>query len=256
MLNEKRILEESLETDRKEMSNLPEGNLQFYKKGNSYLWYVINANEKKKRQYLSKSEIELAKKLAYRGYIKAKIQTNSENLSAINSYINKCCKKDRVNQYLNRNIEVTRLLENRLHQNDEQINDWLQEKYIGTTRNPESLRYKSEAGFMVRSKSEQIIVKHLIDHGIPFKYEDRLFYNGYNIYPDFTVMNPRTHEIYIWEHFGMMDNEDYRNKSLKKINDYSRLGYNLGEKLIITFETFSSGIDEFIVDFYIRHYLL
>ena len=63
----------------------------------------------------------------------------------------------------------------------------------------------SQGGFKVRSKSEQIIVSLLVKHHIPFKYEQPVLINGRSYFPDFTIMHPATHKLYLWEHLGMMD---------------------------------------------------
>lgn len=256
ILEEKTELEKKIANEKKELAKLPDGNLQIYKIGDLYSWYVSNPTEKKKRVYLPKSERELAEKLAYKGYLKKQIIDDSENLRAMKYYLNNYSEGKRAEKYINKNSEFKYLLYSRIGKNDNTINEWLHDINTGKPKNPENLRYNTKAGVIVRSKSEQIIVSHLVDHNVPFKYEERLFYNGYNIYPDFMIMNPRTHEIYIWEHLGMMDNDEYRNKNIRKINDYAKLGFNLGEKLIITCETIASGLDEFLVDFYIKHYLL
>ena len=57
------------------------------------------------------------------------------------------------------------------------------------------------------------------------------------VYPDFTVMNPRTRQIKYWEHFGMMDDPEYAQKAVQKIVTYGQNGILQGKQLIITFET-------------------
>jgi hypothetical protein len=38
-----------------------------------------------------------------------------------------------------------------------------------------------------------------------------------SIYPDFTIRHPVTGEVYYWEHFGMMDNENYAHNVYSKL---------------------------------------
>ena len=64
------------------------------------------------------------------------------------------------------------------------------------------------------------------------------------IYPDFTVLNLRTRQELYWEHFGMMDDAQYADTAIKKIGQYEQNGIMLGEKLIATFETRSTPLDE------------
>jgi len=86
---------------------------------------------------------------------------------------------------------------------------------------------------MVRSKSEVIIANMLFDRGIPFKYEVPLYAPDGTFYlPDFTV---RWHgEDWYWEHFGLMQNEAYRNHNETKMTWYERHGFK--DRLITTTE--------------------
>ena len=40
-------------------------------------------------------------------------------------------------------------------------------------------------------------------------------------YPDFLCLNLRTREEFCWEHFGLMDDEEYANNAAGKINHYA-----------------------------------
>ena len=61
--------------------------------------------------------------------------------------------------------------------------------------------------------------------------------DGITIYPDFVIRHPVTGEYYYWEHFGIMDEEDYRNHACKKINLYCKNEILPFVNLIMTFET-------------------
>lgn len=63
------------------------------------------------------------------------------------------------------------------------------------------------------------------------------FRNKTVLYPDFTVLNKRTREIYYYEHFGMMDDSQYSMNVVKRINLYEENGIFPGERLIFTMET-------------------
>ena len=56
-------------------------------------------------------------------------------------------------------------------------------------------------------------------------------------YPDFTIKHPRTGKIYYWEHFGMMDDEEYIKKACSKLQVYALNGIVPSVNLIMTFET-------------------
>lgn len=54
----------------------------------------------------------------------------------------------------------------------------------------------------------------------------------------------------------MMDDENYCNKTLKKINDYAKAGYVLGDNFIATFESASVPINSHTIEAAIKQYLL
>jgi len=86
---------------------------------------------------------------------------------------------------------------------------------------------------MVRSKSEVIIANMLFERDIPFKYEIPLYAPDGTFYlPDFTVK--WRGEDWYWEHFGLMQNDDYRNHNKVKLAWYEKHGFK--ERLVTTTE--------------------
>lgn len=55
-------------------------------------------------------------------------------------------------------------------------------------------------------------------------------------------------EIILWEHLGLIDNPDYRNKAYRKILKYNENGYYQGKNLILTYETAESPLDPMDVE--------
>lgn len=56
---------------------------------------------------------------------------------------------------------------------------------------------------------------------------------GYGtVKPDFTVLNKRTRQEYVWEHFGMMDDSIYVKNAIKKIEQYGKSGMCREENLL------------------------
>ena len=107
---------------------------------------------------------------------------------------------------------------------------------------------------MVRSKSEAHIAWALYNHHIPYRYECDLQTEATTYYPDFTIRHPKTGELYIWEHFGMMDNPTYYQTAFGKMETYNKLGYVLSVNFIATFETSSHPLDFELVEAIIQHY--
>lgn len=86
-------------------------------------------------------------------------------------------------------------------------------------------------GLKVRSKSEVFIAEKLYENKIEFKYETPLTADGKTYYPDFTIYFGKN-AIY-WEHFGMLSDETYAQKTDLKIKWYQK---NFPNKLIWTQE--------------------
>ena len=75
-------------------------------------------------------------------------------------------------------------------------------------------------------------------HNVPYHYEAPLNLKGRGIiHPDFTVLNIRTRQEYYWEHMGKMDDEEYIQDALRRINAYERNNIFPGKRLILSHET-------------------
>lgn len=109
---------------------------------------------------------------------------------------------------------------------------------------PEQLIHPTGKGDeKVRSKSEVLIARALQAHGIQYHYEE-VTQVGYNTYrPDFTIRHPVTGVIIIWEHFGMMDKDNYAWSAADKIRNYMKSGYSQTTNFITTFEDKAHPLD-------------
>ena len=121
--------------------------------------------------------------------------------------------------------------------------------------------FRTMRGEYVRSKSECIIADRLYLRGIPYHYEINHtlvdeYGSDYTVQPDFTVLNKRTREEFIWEHFGKMGDSSYCNDNLPKLNDYVRSGYIPGRNLILSFESLQCPLNVIYINAMIEKYLL
>lgn len=115
---------------------------------------------------------------------------------------------------------------------------WLGETRRGTSFLADECRFRTEQGERVRSKSEVIIADKLHRAGIPYAYEPSVtFRDGEVMRPDFLVLNTRTRQELLWEHFGLMDDEQYRKRAWSKLAHYTASGLVPGDGLIVTFES-------------------
>ena len=143
---------------------------------------------------------------------------------------------------------------------EEYITSWLEGKRKGDQSYidvEEEDAIVTEKGEFVRSKSEKILADKLFSMGIPYRYEEPLYLNDYKrVLPDFTVLNIRTREEMYWEHLGMMDESDYCENAIRKIESYEKNNIFPGKKLILTYETLKHPLNSGVVDALIKEYLL
>lgn len=119
----------------------------------------------------------------------------------------------------------------------------------------QGLIHTTAKGEFVRSKSEVIIANQLFHNNIPYAYEQRLTLNGETRWPDFTIEDKDSGNVFYWEHCGMMDEPGYRKRWEVKLAWYAENGILPHEDgggrngtLILTEETKGSGIDTRHVD--------
>ena len=106
-------------------------------------------------------------------------------------------------------------------------------RYLGVKKHNLNRIYKTVDGNSVRSKSEVIISDLLHNAGIPYVYEEKLFYEpGKWIEPDFTITLKDGTKIY-WEHVGMLGLEQYDKDWQRKREIYNTYFPN---KLVFTYE--------------------
>ena len=93
-------------------------------------------------------------------------------------------------------------------------------------------------------------------YDVPYKYECPVMLDGRLVYPDFNILNVRKRKELYWEHLGLLDDPDYLEKNLNKLNRYAMNGYFPGDRLILTYETAGSPLNMRIIELLIRKYCL
>lgn len=96
-------------------------------------------------------------------------------------------------------------------------------RYLGVNKHLLDKIHKTESGIWVRSKSEVIIANILFRSGIPFEYEEKLFYSSKKWKePDFTIVY--NNKTWYWEHLGLLGDEKYDNDWAEKKVIYEKMG--------------------------------
>ncbi len=164
---------------------------------------------------------------------------------------------------------------------------WQAVSWTGLPFSPDSPDYTTARSERVRSKSEVIIADTLARHGIPYRYEyplelktarsinsinsvnsihharsvnsvnsARSINSAHTFHPDFLCLNVRTRAEFYWEHFGLMDNPDYLERTLVKLKDFADIGLFPGKNLIFTMEVATCPLSTRLIENLINEFLL
>lgn len=257
MQERKRQLEELLSMVKGRISRAPSGTLRISQRGQYLQYYHRTEPKDTKGKYIKKSEIDLVKELAQKDYDQRIIIEIERQLEVINNCLEKY-HPDKIDRVYRELHQLRKSLVCAVFQSDEEyVQDWIHVKYDKKAFADDCFEYYSDAGERVRSKSEIIIANKLLKMGVPYRYEYPItFMSGHKVHPDFYCLNIRTRKEFAWEHFGMMDNEEYANNAVRKIEEYEKNGYWIGKNLITTFETLGKPINVNILERMIQQYLL
>ncbi len=257
LLSSLKLLQSQLE---KKLQEAPEGRIQFREKSEStrFFCYVPQKTE----EYLGKEKETKIKKLAQK-------KLDQELLKEV---LREKIELERVLQRLE-NTKGPKGLEEVFENFPEKLKPYVsldpvtEQEYVqkwlkripGEPRNkkPDTLFY-SIKGDLVRSKSEILIADRLYNAGIPYVYERAYepYLGSALIFPDFTILHPKTYEVWYWEHFGMMDDTKYSTEAKKRLEDYSFKDIYPGKNLIITFETSKSPLNTDYIENIIKMFFL
>lgn len=254
-------LESMLKTAKRLQKRSPDGSLKHCRKGNKIYYYAQTKNVQTnqwERTYIRKENLSLAEKLAQKQYLASIKPSIEENLCALKDFVAHYHPETPENAFLSLHTDCQKLITPLPDTREARTRQWLAESYEANPFHPENLRFETDQGEIVRSKSEMIIANLLFQHkeDLLYKYERPLsvIMNGRlkSIYPDFTILNLHTGDILYWEHAGRLDDDVYANEFTKKLNTYSANQLLPGRDIILTFETSETPLDTSLVRQLIR----
>ncbi len=236
------VLEEKLQKIKDELEEIresvPKGTkLRAFRHNYGFQYYVRRLGERNNGKYIKSRDIKLALVLAQIEYdekLSEKLQEKIEVLML--------CKECGMNSFFETVLEQMSpgkqvLVHPHFTSDKDFINQWSQQKYEGLPFKEGYPEYYTRKGLRVRSKSEVIIADILDELSIPFLYEKPLQLKKKTVHPDFTLLNIKERNEVYWEHFGMMDDRDYRDEALLKIREYEANGLYQHNSVIWTFES-------------------
>ncbi len=238
-------LNQAIKKAKKDEGGFPEGRLRINTSHAQTRYYNVTERNDTTGEYISKKNMSFAKKLAQKDYNKRFLSKAEKELVQIEKFACRLRANNTEKVYKELRDERKILIEKPyLLNNDLYAKEWQSLTFRSNPFKPENKIYETKKGETVRSKSEAIIADILFDLGIPYHYEMPLILSRTRvIYPDFTILKVSKKEEFYFEHFGMMDDQEYRNKCLIKINEYRENGIYSGKNLITTFESESSPLD-------------
>lgn len=234
------------------LNSAPEGTLKVQSKGEGTYFYHQCWNKKKKqyvRKYIKKENLSFARTLAQKQYYGLIQPILKHNLGILKNFAMQYRPEEYKKIYDALTQERMKLVTPLLGNREEWIQQWQEECYEKNNSYVENLRYETEQGEFVRSKSEVIIANILYQHreNILYKYERpvEVVIEGRirTIYPDFTILNLHTGKIVYWEHAGKMDDPHYANEFVKKVNTYVENGILLGRDVVFSYETIENSLE-------------
>lgn len=240
--------------------NVPEGYLRIShsKKAVQYYHKSVENNEIcKAGKYIRKNDKKLAYDLAQRDYDLKLLETAKRELDAIQTLIKTYNPNALQHVYEEINSYRKKIVSPRVVSDEAYVKEWCGKKYVGKFFEQGMAEIYTNKNERVQSKSEKIIADMLYKFGVPYRYEYPIILNGVNtMYPDFTVLNVKTRSEMYWEHMGMMDNSEYCQKALYKLDTYTKNGMLPGDKLIVTHETSKRPLETATIEKVIQKYLI
>lgn len=237
----------------RKINDAPEGSLRCARSKGYYQYYIG-------KEYINSNKKEMVEKLAEKEYclkLEKEIKKYEYALEGVRKYI----EEERL-QNIYRNLYPGRkVLVSPIYKPIEEIIEEFEKiEYEGKCFDEEdNTAYYTVKGERVRSKSEKIIADELYRCGVPYKYELPMKLQGerriIEVYPDFTVLNKRDGKKWILEHLGMMDNPNYYDMAMRKLDIYEKNNILLGRDLIILHESSAHPLDTKILQKYIKQYL-
>lgn len=255
-------LKKAIHSIERYLEESPPGHMQITKRGEgSFMYYHvlstkddmqkgISSNYEIRKQYLRirKAEDErLIRQLAQKSYYYKLVSVLRNELKVLQDIIKVYDPAAKNMVYAELSNARKQLVKPAFMSVEEKVSRWENQEWEPCAKYPENLKYQTNHGEYVRSKSE-VIIADILDKNsqyCSYRYECPLYLqqSGIMIYPDFTIINKLTGNIFYWEHLGVLGNEQYTNDSIKKINHYIAEGIMPGENLIITYESDGVPLD-------------
>ncbi len=241
----------------KSIKKAPKGSLVLSKSNGVTQYYHKTESTQKKGKYLSSKNKKIIAALAQKDYDLRFLELIKKQKTQIDKAIKLLSDIDLTTIYSELPEARKRHVKPYILTDEQYIEQWLGVQYTGKDFFDDTPEIMTERGERVRSKSEKILADKFYSMGIPYRYEYPVQLKGYGtVYPDFTLLNVRERKEFYLEHFGMMDDPEYSEKAIKKLEDYAKNGIYIGKNLLVTLETRHKPLDMKVVEQMIKEFIL
>ncbi len=238
------ILKKAIAVAKRAEATFPEGSLRVSPRNGSVRFFQRMEDKSLKERYLKKDEKALAELLAQKDYNRQFLKQAEYELDKIKKTI-RLLEGNNADSVYDDLSEYRRKMVKPYIQSDMlYAKEWQAEQFKPNPYMENMKIYDTRRGEKVRSKSEAILADILFGLAIPYHYEKPLYLGPGKIrYPDFTLLKVKSRKEVFLEHFGMLDYEEYRNKTLLKLDEYRKHEIYVGKNLIFTYESENSPLD-------------
>lgn len=241
-----------------ELGSLPDGEL-FCSDNNGYRKYYQRlpaiGNRKKERRYGIKSDRSLVSSLVRKNYVVKALEIIDHDINVISAALRDYVPIDEntvMEAFTSRYPELAGGIY-RVSFDPEQ---WKGAFSRIEDYHPENLKQTAADGTRMRSKNEVYIASRLDHYGLIYRSDCPTGIPGLRRIPDFTILRMRDCKKIYWEHFGMMDVQEYRADNKRKLMEYEAAGIVPWDNLIVTYDTLEGGLRADLIEALIKGLLL
>lgn len=236
-----------------QLKKLPEGTLYSSRDGKKFKWYQHTETAD---IHLGKKRRRLAELMAKKKYLSLLKEDLEHERRAINFYIRHHKPRPwKAERLTTEKPQFQELLNPIFRIKSQEFQEWENAVYDTNPHNRAQLIHDTPTHIKVRSKSEALIAMVLYNQKIPWRYECALPLGAITYFPDFTILHPKTGDIFYWEHWGMLDNASYSQHAFQKMQVYANHGIYPTINLISTYETKDHPLTLDTIEKVVKEYL-
>lgn len=245
MEEQARSLERQIKHERRQLNLYPAGTLAVRpRKSGSYLYHLFkNRSGQRKEKVLNETTRKRAERVQIRHLLEAHITQMESALPIIYYFLDhyQCCDMDSVRASL-KPVYREPLLYNGFTNDSNALTSSNTRGYENQFHT-ETLIHKNSIGEAFRSKGEVQVSELLLNRKVEYVYEPKLSLPDGIVYPDFEIKLPGSTQSKYIEYCGMLENDSYLERTIKKIRSYLHGGKKIGRDVLFFFEDGDNGMD-------------